>query len=202
MTETTNLEKEDILPENEYWQQLDLLFEVYKLQVHQERLRKKLKELLKDIKKNFPNQNIQKFRALQILVKELTQKKEQTYLEILDSFNIFKMREQVNNLRGYLAELNKAFKKKKIDVNTYRITNDHYKKQLNIRLKNLDRLKLLAKEYILLLKNEEIELNADYNFKNTRKLDKKLGSKSTDYKNKKNVIKQKIDFLNTAIVDI
>jgi len=201
MTEITNLEKEEILPENEYWKQLDLLFEAYKLQVQQERLKKKLKGLQKELKKNLPNQNIQKFKALQILARELAQKKEQIYSGILDSFNIFKMREQVNNLRGYLAELNKAFKKKKIDVNTYRITNDHYNKQLNIHLKNLERLKLITKEYILTLKNEEIELYSEYNYKKGRKLNNRPESVSKDYKNRKNVIKQKICFLNAKIIN-
>jgi len=201
MTESTNLEKEEILPENKYWKQLDLLFEAYKLQVQQEKLKKKLKELQKNIKKNFPNQNVHRLNALKILVNELIQKKEQTTSKILDSFNIYKIREEVYNLRGYLAELNKAFKKKKIDVNTYRITNDHYNKQLNIHLKNLDRLKLLAKEYILLLKNEEIELDLEYNYKKVRKLNKKPKIVSMDYKNRKKVILKKISFLNTNIIN-
>ena len=200
MTEITNLEKGEILPENEYWKQLDLLFEAYKLQEQQEKLKKMLNDLQKELKKNFPSQNIQKFKALQILVKELAQKKEQVYSEILETFNIFKMKEQINNLRGYMAELNKAFKKKKIDVNTYRITYDHYNKQLNFYLKNLDRLKLLAKEYILRLKNEEIELNAEFNFKKGKKLIKKSGYNTANYKNIKNVINQKINFLNTKII--
>ena len=201
MTEITNLENHEIPSEEKYWEQLDLLFEAYKLQEQQEKLKKKLKELQKELKKNFPNQNIQRLKVLQILVKELAQKKEQVYSEILDSFNIFKMREQDNNLRGYLANLKKAFKKKKVDINTYRITNDHYKKQLNIHLKNFNKLKLLAKEYILLLKNEEIELNSEYNYKKGRKLNKKPKNIVTDYKNRKNVIKQKINFLNAEIID-
>ena len=105
MTEITNLENHEIPSEEKYWEQLDLLFEAYKLQEQQEKLKKKLKELQKELKKNFPNQNIQRLKVLQILVKELAQKKEQVYSEILDSFNIFKMREQDNNLRGYLANL-------------------------------------------------------------------------------------------------
>ena len=201
MTETTNVEKEGILPENEYWKQLILLFEAYKLQDQQERLKKKLKELQKDIKKNFSNQNIQRLNALKILVNELIQKKDQITTKILDSFNIYKIREQVNNLRGYLAELNKAFKKKKIDVNTYRITNDYYNKQFNIHLKNLERLKLIAKEYILTLKNEEIELYSEYNYNKGRKLNNKPKSVSKDFKNRKNVIKQKICFLKVEIIN-
>ena len=197
MTEITNLEKEEILPENEYWKQLDFLFEAYRLQLQEERLKKKLKELQKNIK----NQNIQRFNALKILVNELIQKKQQISSKILDSFNIYKIREQVSNLRGYLVELDKSFKKKKIDVNTYQITEEHYNKQLNIHFKNLDRLKLLAKEYILLLKNEEIELDAEYNYKKSRKLNKKPKIISTDYKNRKNVIKQKISFLKAEIID-
>ena len=206
MTEITNLENQEILSEKEYWKQLDLLFEAYKLQEPQEKLKKRLTELRKGLKKNFSNQNIQQFKALQILVKELAQKKEQIYSEILDSFNIFKMREQVSNLRGYLTELKKAFKKKKIDVNTYRITNDHYKKELNIHLKNLDRLNLLAKEYILVLKNEEIEVKSKYYYTNSRKskiqlLGKRSRNNNLDYKNKKIEIKKKIDFLTDRITN-
>ena len=201
MTEITNLEKEEILPENEYWKQLDLLFEAYNLQVQQERLKKKLKELQKVIKKNFSDQNIQQLNALKILVNELIQKKDQITSKILDSFNIYKIRQEVSNLRGYTAELNKAFKRKKIDVNTYRITNDYYNKQLKIHIKNLDRLNLVAKEYILILRNEEIELNSEYNYKNGRKLKKNQKNVSKDYKNRKNVIKQKINFLNAEIID-
>ena len=68
-------------------------------------------------------------------------------------------------------------------------------------MKNFNKLKLLAKEYILLLKNEEIELNSEYNYKKGRKLNKKPKNIVTDYKNRKNVIKQKINFLNAEIID-
>jgi len=201
MTEITNSEKIKVFSEETYWEQLDSLFKAYKLQEKTEKIKRKLKQLEKGLKKNTSNQNIQRLKALQVLVKEIVQKKGQIYSQILDFFNIFKIREQVNNLRGYISELNKAFKRKKIDVNTYRITYNHYYKQLNLHLKNYSRLILLAKEYILILKNEEIELNADYNFNKVKKLGKKSRSDNTDFMNMKKVIKQKIKFLNTEIIN-
>ena len=206
MTEITNSGKSDILPEEKYWEQLDLLFEAYKVKGQQEKLKKKLKKLQKEIKKNLKEQNIHKFKALQVVIKEISQKKKFIFSKILDSFNLFKISDEVNNLRGYISELNKALKKKKINVNTYRITLDHYNKQLNFHQKNLDKLKMIAKEYILLLKNEEFELDAEYNFNALRKskmklLIKKSEKKNIDYIISKNEIKQKIEFLNSKIIN-
>ena len=40
MTEITKIKNQEILAEKEYWEQLNLLFEAYKLQQQQEKLRK------------------------------------------------------------------------------------------------------------------------------------------------------------------
>ncbi|MGB5912293.1 MAG: hypothetical protein WBH31_13950 [Promethearchaeia archaeon] len=199
MTEITNSRKSDILPEEKYWEQLDLLFEAYKVKAQQEKLKKKLKKLQKELKKNLEEQNIHKFKALQVVIKETSQKKKLIFSQILDSFNVFKISDEVNNLRGYISELNKALKKRKINVNTYRITFDHYNTQLNFHQKNLDKLNVIAKEYILLLKNKELELDAEYNFDTLKKskmkiLKKRQQNNHVEYNNRKNEIKQKINF--------
>jgi len=202
VTEITNSGKSDILPEEKYWEQLNLLFEAYKIKGQQEKLKKKLNKLQKEIKKNLEKQNIQKFKALEVVVKTTIQKKGCIFSQILESFNIFKIKEKIKNLREYISELNRAFKNKRINVNAYRITLDHYNTQLNFQQKNLEKLKLIAKEYILLLKNEELELDAVYSFNNLRKSKTKLLSKkSKNNSNCRKEIKQKIIFLKTVIIN-
>ena len=105
-----------------------------------------------------------------------------------------------------MFELNKALKRKEIDVNSYRTTHFHYKKRLDIFMKNIKKLLILAKEYYITLENKYFELEAEKKFMNAKALRKKRNEEEFEELKKginwkQQIIKEKLFFLKKQLIN-
>jgi len=151
----------EILSDEEYFNQLDLLFELYSLKKQQNEIKIRLKELKKKVKRSTEEEASTQFKALQFMSDEIKQKLKKVNSQIREPYNFFEIKFQIQNINNYISELNKSFKRKEIDINTRLITFNYYKSQLVGFEKNLRRIRIVAKEYFFYLINQKIELTAD-----------------------------------------
>lgn len=193
------------LSEEKGFRQLDLLFKIYKLNNKREILIKKLHKLQKTIKDNYEMNLSIKLKALKTVSDEIIQKKKIILSQIKDSYNFFELSNQIKKLKQYVLQLNKAIKRKEIDANTHRITRDYYEGQLKLQFDNLNKLKRIAKEYIIILKNQELQLRAEERFMNSnvpKKIPHILNNKNVKKSTipEQNELKEIIDFLTKQIL--
>ena len=187
MLKTGNLDQNIQFPEEEGFRQLDLLYKIYKLDNQREILINKLHKLQKIIKKN-SNENLSiKLKALKAVSNEILQKKKIIISQLEDSYNFFELSNQIKKLKQCILQLNKAIKRKEIDANTHRITRDYYKNQLKIQFNNLNKVRMVAKEYLIILKNQELQLKAEERFMNSN-----VPEKIPHIRNNKNVMSNNI----------
>ena len=151
----------EILSDEEYFNQLDLLFELYSLKKQQNEIKIRLKELKKRVKRSTEEEVSTQFKALQFMSDEIKQKLKKVNSQIREPYNFFEIKFQIQNINNYISELNKSFKRKEIDINTRLITFNYYKSQLVGFEKNLRRIRIVTKEYFFYLINQKIEITAD-----------------------------------------
>ncbi len=205
MLKTGNFDQNNQFPEEEGFRQLDLLNKIYKLDNQREILIKKLHKLQKTIKNNLDENFSMKLEALKTVSEKIVQKKKITLSQIKDSYNFFELSNQIKKLKQYVLHLNKAIKRKEIDANTHRITRDYYEDKLKLQFDNLNKVKRIAKEYIIILKNQELQLRAEERFMNSN-IPKKIPYMLNNKKVKKstilqqNELKEIIDFLTKQIL--
>ena len=150
-----------ILSDEEYFNQLDLLFELYNLKNQKNEIKKKLNELKKKIKRRTEEEVSRQLKALKFLSNEINQKLEKVKSQIMEPYDFFNINSQVKNINNYISALNKSLKRKEIDINTRLITFNYYKDQIEDHKKNLRRIKIIAEEYSFYLRNQKIELMAN-----------------------------------------
>ena len=205
MLKTGNFDRIEHFSEEEGFRQLNLLYKIYKLDNQREILIKRLHKLQKTIKNN-PNENFSiKLKALKTVSDEIVQSKKIILSQIKDSYNFFELSNQIKTLKQYVFQINKALKKKEIDANTHRITRDYYENQLKLQFDNLIKLKRIAKEYIIILKNQELQLRAEERFMNSnvpKKIPHILNNKNVKKGTtpEQNELKEIIDFLTKQIL--
>jgi len=196
---------EQFSEEEEGFRQLNLLYKIYKLDNQREMLIKKLHKLQKTIKHN-PYENFSiKLKALKTISDEIVQNKKTVLSQIKDSYNFFEFSDKIKKLKEFVLHLNKAIKRREIDSNTHRITRDYYEDQLKLLFNNLNKVKRIAKEYIIILKNQELQLRAEERFMNSNIpkkiphiLNNKIGKKSTI--SEQNEFTEIIDFLSKQVL--
>lgn len=196
----------EYLSEEKGFRQLDLLFKIYKLNNKREILIKKSHKLQKTIKDNYEMNLSIKLKALKTVSDEIIQKKKIILSQIKDSYNFFELSNQIKKLKQYVLQLNKAIKRKEIDANTHRITRDYYEGQLKLQFDNLNKLKRIAKEYIIILKNQELQLRAEERFMNSnvpKKIPHILNNKNVKKSTipEQNDLKEIIEFLTKQILE-
>ncbi len=160
MIENKKYPSTEILSDEEYFYQLDLLFELNSLKKQQNKIKKKLNELKKRVKRRTEEEVTTQFKALKFLSNEINQKLKKVNSQIKEPYNFFEINSQIQNIHNYISELNKSFKRKEIDINTRLITFNYYKDQLDAHKINLTRIKIVAEEYFFSLTNKRIELMA------------------------------------------
>ncbi len=161
MIENKTYPSTEILSDEEYFNQLDLLFELYNLKKQQNKIKTKLKELKKRVKRSTEEEASRQFKALKFLSEEIKQKLKEVNSQIREPYNFFEINSQIQNIKIYISELNKSFKRKEIDINTRFITFNYYKSQLDGYEKSLRRIRIVAEEYFFHLRNQKIELMAN-----------------------------------------
>jgi len=205
MLKTSNFDQTNQFLEEEGFKQLVLLYKIYKLDNQREILIKKLHKLQKTIKNNTDENLSIKLQAVKKFSDDINQKKKSIFSQIKDSYNFFELSNQIKKLKQYVLQLNKAIKRKEIDANTHRITKNYYENQLKLQFDNLNKLKRITKEYIIILKNQELQLRAEERFIKSNFLKKiphiinNINVKKETIPDK-NELKELIDFLTNQIL--
>jgi len=206
MLKSGKIDQNNEFSEEEGFRQLDLLYKIHKLDNQREILIKKLYKLQKTIKNN-PNENLSiKLKSIKTVSDEIVQEKKILLSQIKDSYNFFKLSDEVKKLKQYVLKLNKAIKRKEIDANTHRVTKGYYENQLKFQFDNLNKIRMIAQEYIIILKNQELQLRADERFTNSNLPKKRshiFNSKNVKSStlSKPNALKEILDFLTKHILN-
>jgi len=205
MIENKTYPSTEILSDEEYFNQLDLLFELYNLKKQQNEIKIKLKELKKRVKRRKEEEVSTQFKALKFLSDEINQKLKKVNSQIREPFNFFEINSQIQNIHNYISELDKSFKRKEIDINIRLITFNYYKSQLKGYEKSIRRIRIVAEEYFFYLRNQKIELMA-----NDSLMKKKMSRKKVtreEYKafkkensSKKGINREVLSFLTEVIL--
>ncbi|MFX1569446.1 MAG: hypothetical protein ACFFCV_13875 [Promethearchaeota archaeon] len=193
--------------QNELFQQLEGLFEVYLLKDIREKLRKKLKTLEKMIKGEINTKFANKLEAFKIISTEKNHKFKELMLRLEPRYNIFKLVRELKNNQQYLNNLDKERRKRHVDADQYEITKGYYLQKLIDIHESVDQLKEGAITYYQKLKGDLIMLEDRRIRLTTEKLRKKITKE--EFKDKSNGIEvlkhnleEKLAFLKVEIIDL
>ena len=205
MIENKTYPSTEILSDEEYFNQFDLMFELYNLKKQQNEIKTKLKELKKRVKRRIEEEASTQFKALKFMSDEIKQKLKKVNYQIREPYNFFEINSQIQNINNYISELNKSFKRKEIDINTRLITFNYYKIQLDGYEKSLRRIRIVAEDYFFYLRNQKIELMANDSLMKKKLSRKKV--KREEYEafkkensSKKNINRDVLSFLTEIIL--
>ena len=107
MTELEYSSKIKHIFQDEQFNQLELLFEIYNLKNVREKLRMKLKSLEKMIKRSYTENIAKKIEAFKVISTENNDRFHEIMSNFKPSYNIFKLVKELKNNKQYLANLNK-----------------------------------------------------------------------------------------------
>jgi len=207
MTEIKYRNKIKPTSKNEGFQQIELLFEVYKLRNNREKLRLKLKTLEKMIKREINKSLTNKIEAFKLVSAENNVKIKDIISELNISYNIFKMLEDLENNHHYLANLEEARKKRRVNAQEYEMAKGFYlQKSIDI-YNSINQLKNIAILYFQELKDNLILLEDQHIKLTTEKLREKVSKeefnqKSHEIESLKHQLEEKLAFLEVEIIDL
>jgi small-conductance mechanosensitive channel len=206
MIENKTYPSTEILSDEVYFNQLDLLFELYNLKKQQNEIKIKLKELKKKVKRTTEEEVSTQFKALKFMSDEIKQKLKKVNSQIREPYNFFEINSQIQNINNYISELNKSFKRKEIDINTRLITFKYYKSQLDGYKKSLRRIRIVAEQYFFYLRNLKIELMANDSLMKKKMSRKKVEREEYEVikkenSSKKDVNREVVSFLTEIILN-
>ena len=187
--------------------QLELLFEAYKLRNSRKKLRKKLKALKKMIKQDGNKNLANKIEAFKIVSTENNAKFEDIMFRLKTSYNIFKLVNELESNQQYLTNLNKERKKGRIDMEQYEITKGYYLQKIIDINDSINQLKDIARSYyqelkekLIMLEDQRIRLVTEKLRKMINKED--LNQKSNEIESLKHQLEEKLAFLEVEIIDL
>ena len=187
-------------------EQLELVFQLYKEEEKKKELDKKLQLLKKDLKRADVKDISNKLKALKIVVREHKNRIKEFKSKIKESYNLFEIKRNVEKNDLYLKNLAKEYKKGELESNTYEITRIDYSQKIEKDLRNLKRLQLLArslfrdlKSEAFALEKERIDLRLEWLRKNITKIS--YNKKKELIEKNKNLLRKKLIFLNSEIID-
>ncbi len=193
MIENKTYPSTEILSDEQYFNQLDLLFELYNLKKQQNEIKIKLKELKKRVKRSTEEEASRQFKALKFMSDELKRKLKKVNSQIREPYNFFEINSQIQNIHNYISELNKSFKRKEIDINTRLITFNYYKTQLDGYEKSLRRIRIVAEEFFFYLRNQKIGLMASDSLMKKKMTRKKVKKEEYEVFKKENSLKKDVN---------
>ena len=192
---------------DERFEQLDLVFEVYKLRNLREKLRTKLKSLEKMIKRDRDQNLSNKIEAFKVISTENNANFKDKMSRLKTSYNIFKLVKELENNNHYLANLDKERKKGRIDMEQYEITKGYYLQKLLDINASINNLKYIAityfqelKEKLIMLEDRRIRLTTEKLRKMITK--EEFNQKSNVIESLKHQLEEKLAFLEVEIIDL
>jgi hypothetical protein len=207
LTEIEYINKNNLSFRDRQFRQLELLFEYYKLKNKRKKLKKKLKSIEKDIKLDTSKLTIKKLQALKVVSAELNSELKNIMLRLKDSCDIFRLLNEIENNRVYLANLDKTRNKRKIDTQQYEMTKGFYLQKLIEINDHINQLKNIAVLYFQVLKDKLITLEDSRIKLSAEKLRKKISKdeflkKSDEIESLKHYLEEKLAFLKVEIIDL
>ncbi len=192
---------------DERFEQLELLFEVYKLRNIRERLRKKLKSLEKMLKRENTKNFVNEIEAFKVVSTENNAKYKDIMSRLKTSYNIFMLVSKLENNQYYLMNLNNERNKEQITIEQYEITKGYYLQKLIDINDSINKLKDNAMSYFQQLKDELINLEDQSIRLTTEKLRKRINKEEFNQKSEKievlkHQIEEKLAFLEVEIIDL
>jgi hypothetical protein len=192
--------------QEEGMEQLELVFQLYKEEEKKKELGKKLQLLKKDLKRADVKDISNKLKALKIVVREHKNRIKEFKSKIKESYNLFEIKRNVEKNGQYLKNLAKEYKKGELESNTYETTRIDYSQKIEKDLRNLKRLQLLArslfrdlKSEAFTLEKERVDLRSEWLRKNLTKIS--YNKKKELIEKNKNLLRKKLIFLNSEIID-
>lgn len=186
--------------------QLDLLFEIYKLRIVRKRFTSKLKSFEKLLKSGRTLNIGYKFEALKVIIAENDIQLKNLLVKVDGDCNLFDLTNNLKECEMYIENLMKERKKNHIDPETFEITKGHYLQKILDIQDNLKQLKVSASAYSLDLRDELITLEDQRIRLTTEKMRRNI-TKEEYKKNIKEIetlkqnIEEKLAFLKVKILD-
>ena len=205
-SETDYSRKIEEFGQEEGIEQLELVFYLYNEKEKKKELDKKLQLLKKDLKRADVKDISNKLKALKIVVREHKNRIKKFKSKIKDSYNLFEIKRNVEKNGQYLKNLAKEYKEGELESNAYETTRIDYSQKVEKDLRNLKRLKLLARSLFRELKSEAFSLEKERIDLRSERLRKNITKISYNKKKElieksKNLLRKKLIFLNSEIID-
>ena len=186
--------------------QLDLLFEIYKLRIVRKKLTSKLEFFEKSLKSGHVANNGYKFKALKSVITENSNRLKTLVANVKPDCNLFDFTKNLIEYGIYIENLVKERKKRNIDLETFELTKGHYLQKILDTQENLKQLKVNATDYYDELRNDLIRFEDQRIRLTTEKLKKKITKdefkeKSREIENLKQEVEDKLAFLKVEILD-
>lgn len=190
----------------EDFNQLDLLFEIYRLKKIRRKLSSKLNSIEKLLKSEEQPKIQYKFQALKMVITENDENYRKITSQLKNCNNIFNIPKFLEQNNQYIVNLNKERKKGHIDSESYELTKGYYLQKIIDVKSNFDDMKTLARSYfqelkdkLINLEDKRIQLITERTKKAITKND--FNEKITENDNSKHHLEEKLAFLSVKIID-
>ncbi|MBY8989418.1 MAG: hypothetical protein KGD58_01580 [Candidatus Lokiarchaeota archaeon] len=203
MTEiSTNKPIQDLTHSN----QVDLLFEIYRLRKVRKQLNSKLTYVEKLLKSGRTLNIGYKFEALKVFITENSTQLKNLLAKVDDNSNLFDLTKNLNECELYIQNLIKQRKKEHIDQETFELTKGHYLKKILSIQDSIRQLKVSASTYslelreeLIMLEDQRIRLTTEKMRRNITKEEFKKNNQEIE--NLKQKLEDKLAFLQVKILD-
>ncbi len=150
MTELQFKEKFQVL---EKVNQLDFLFEIYKIREAKKKIESKLNSFQRKLKYSYSPDINYRFEALKAITAENISKFKDLNAKINTKNNLFELAKNLEENQIYLKNIEKEEKKLRIEPETYELTRGYYLQRIIDIIENFNQLKNNALSYYQELKN-------------------------------------------------
>jgi len=186
--------------------QLDLLFEIYRLRIVRKKLISKLKSFEKLLKSGSTSNIQYKFEALKVIITENGSLLKNLILKLDPDCNLFELIKNFEECELYIKNLTKERRKMHVNIETFEITKGHYLQKMIDITDNIKQLKVNASGYFQELRGELIALEDQRIVLTTEKMRKTLTKEEFEEKFKeieslKQNVEEKLAFLKVKILD-
>jgi hypothetical protein len=186
--------------------QLDILFEIYKLREAKKKIESKLNSMKRELKSSNNLNIINNLEALKVIVTEDNSRYKDLTTKVNSNYDLFELGKNLAESKIYLKNLESERKNLRIDPETYEITRGYYLQKVIDTINSLTQLRNSALSYFEELKNELITLEDQRIVLTTDKMRRIITKevfkeKINDIEVSKQRIEEKLAFLQVEIID-
>jgi hypothetical protein len=134
----------DDLPLHKYFEQFDLLYELYDISKMKERLKKKLDDVKKRKNKIPPDKSFQHVKDLKLVASNLRKSEADAKSLLLPSFDFSQIQDSIQDYMKKLSNLQKAHKRKELEPESFEVSRLEYEQDLERTRRNLERIQKIG----------------------------------------------------------